>query len=268
MGQRARVPAVAARRARAAARRARAAARRARAAAPCGRGRRRSGQRRGGRRRRSRRRRRSGRRRRQQAQAAQVAARQAQQAARPVAATAGRRSEHRDHLRREPELRRPVRQVPRRARPERRGGSAGPPDGRPTSRRRIATARPCSPSCRRPGTASRRPGNPTVVTQAQTDNLPNAPFPIETGFDASTAAPTLTTLDVTRDMAHRFFENHMEINGGTNDMFAAWRRRRRAHDGPLGLQPVEALRAGAAVRAGRQLLRGAPSAARSSTTST
>jgi acid phosphatase len=65
-------------------------------------------------------------------------------------------------------------------------------------------------------------GNPTVVTQAQTDNLPNAPFPIETTFAAINGAPLLSTTDVTRDMAHRFFENQMEINGGTNDMFAAW----------------------------------------------
>ena len=64
-------------------------------------------------------------------------------------------------------------------------------------------------------------GNPTVVTQAQTDNLANAPFGLETGFVAN-GAPTLTTLDVTRDIAHRFFENIMEINGGTNDMFAAF----------------------------------------------
>ncbi|HEV3193033.1 MAG TPA: acid phosphatase, partial [Polyangiaceae bacterium] len=65
-------------------------------------------------------------------------------------------------------------------------------------------------------------GNPTVVTQAQTDNMPNAPFSIETGFQLVNGAAVLTTADVTRDMAHRFFENAMEINGGTNDMFAAW----------------------------------------------
>ena len=65
-------------------------------------------------------------------------------------------------------------------------------------------------------------GNPTVVTQAQTDNLLNAPFPLETTFMTVNGAPALTTLDVTRDMAHRFFENMMELNGGTNDMFAAW----------------------------------------------
>jgi acid phosphatase len=64
-------------------------------------------------------------------------------------------------------------------------------------------------------------GNPQVVTQAQSDNLPNGPFPIETAFSAASGV-TLTTTDVTRDLAHRFFENGMEINGGTNDMYAAW----------------------------------------------
>lgn len=64
-------------------------------------------------------------------------------------------------------------------------------------------------------------GNPQVVTQAQTDNLPNAPFSVESAF-TPVSGVTLTTGDVTRDMAHRFFENIMEINGGTNDMFAAW----------------------------------------------
>src|SRR5262249_8657426 len=66
-------------------------------------------------------------------------------------------------------------------------------------------------------------GNPTVLSQAFTDNMPNAPFPMETGYGAVNAgAPNLTTLDVTRDIAHRFFENIMEINGGTNDMFGAF----------------------------------------------
>jgi len=66
-------------------------------------------------------------------------------------------------------------------------------------------------------------GNPTVVPVELTDNLPNKPFSIETGFAAvNVGAPLLTTADVTRDMAHRFFENIMEINGGTNDMFGAW----------------------------------------------
>ena len=65
-------------------------------------------------------------------------------------------------------------------------------------------------------------GNPTVVTQAQSDNIPNAPFPMETIWSTINGAPLLTTLDVSRDIAHRFFEHQMELNGGSNDMFAAW----------------------------------------------
>jgi acid phosphatase len=64
-------------------------------------------------------------------------------------------------------------------------------------------------------------GNPTVVTEAQSDNLTNAPFEIENAYVAN-GAPTLATLDVTRDLTHRFFENQMELNGGSNDMFGAW----------------------------------------------
>ena len=60
-----------------------------------------------------------------------------------------------------------------------------------------------------------------VVTQAQSAGLPNQPFAIETAFKTSAGA-TLTTSTVTRDLAHRFFENQMQINGGKNDMFAAW----------------------------------------------
>jgi acid phosphatase len=64
-------------------------------------------------------------------------------------------------------------------------------------------------------------GNPTVVTEAQSDGLANAPFGIENAYVAN-GAPTLGTLDVTRDLTRRFFENQMELNGGSNDMFAAW----------------------------------------------
>ena len=64
-------------------------------------------------------------------------------------------------------------------------------------------------------------GNPKVVPEHMTDDLPNQPFSIERAFVADDGS-ALTTADVTRDMAHRFFENIMEINGGTNDMFGAW----------------------------------------------
>jgi acid phosphatase len=64
-------------------------------------------------------------------------------------------------------------------------------------------------------------GNPNVVTEAQSDGLANAPFAIENAYVAK-GGPTLGTADVTRDLTHRFFENQMELNGGKNDMFAAW----------------------------------------------
>ncbi|MBV8755817.1 MAG: acid phosphatase [Deltaproteobacteria bacterium] len=55
-----------------------------------------------------------------------------------------------------------------------------------------------------------------AITQAQSDNLPNAPFSLEstyTGFNNST---------ITRDLYHRFFENQMQLDGGKNDLFAGW----------------------------------------------
>ena len=64
-------------------------------------------------------------------------------------------------------------------------------------------------------------GQIPVVTQAQSAGLANAPFAIETAFQASSGA-TLAPSTVTRDLYHRFYENQMEINGGKNDMFAAW----------------------------------------------
>ncbi|WP_185731581.1 acid phosphatase [Burkholderia glumae] len=56
-----------------------------------------------------------------------------------------------------------------------------------------------------------------AVTEAATANLPNAPFAIDdpNGFN--------TGINVTtRDLYHRFYENQMQINGGKNNMFAAW----------------------------------------------
>jgi acid phosphatase len=58
-------------------------------------------------------------------------------------------------------------------------------------------------------------GQTPVVTEAQSDGLPNKPFSIEDTYG-------LTTAIKTRDLYHRFFENQMSINGGKNDMFAAW----------------------------------------------
>ncbi|MFT3803043.1 MAG: acid phosphatase [Burkholderiaceae bacterium] len=65
------------------------------------------------------------------------------------------------------------------------------------------------------------PGQAKVVTQAQSAGLPNAPFRVETAFE-KTAGVTLDTGTNTRDLYHRFFEHQMQINGGKNDMFAAY----------------------------------------------
>ena len=66
-------------------------------------------------------------------------------------------------------------------------------------------------------------GSSVVITAAQSAGLKNAPFSIETGFVASAGAGAkLDTTTVTRDLYHRFFENQMAINGGKNDLFAAW----------------------------------------------
>jgi acid phosphatase len=66
-------------------------------------------------------------------------------------------------------------------------------------------------------------GSSVVITAAQSAGLKNAPFSIETAFTAAAGAGAkLDTTTVTRDLYHRFFENQMSINGGKNDMFAAW----------------------------------------------
>jgi acid phosphatase len=60
------------------------------------------------------------------------------------------------------------------------------------------------------------PGFMPVITQAMSDNLPNAPYAMgETysGFGLST---------ITHDLVHRFFENQMQLDGGKNDRFAAY----------------------------------------------
>ncbi|QWF69673.1 acid phosphatase [Methylomonas paludis] len=67
-------------------------------------------------------------------------------------------------------------------------------------------------------------GQTPVVTQAQTTGVwPNAPFQLD---DPSSVAKygysTVSANEITRDLYHRFFENQMQIDGGKNDLFAAW----------------------------------------------
>jgi acid phosphatase len=64
-------------------------------------------------------------------------------------------------------------------------------------------------------------GYEPVVTQAESAGLPNAPFSIERAFTPQSNV-TLSTATVTRDLYHRFYEHQMQINGGTNDGYAAW----------------------------------------------
>ena len=55
-----------------------------------------------------------------------------------------------------------------------------------------------------------------AIAQAASDNIPNAPYALPAqyaGFDNTT---------ITRDLYHRFFENQMQIDGGYNDLFAAY----------------------------------------------
>jgi acid phosphatase len=55
-----------------------------------------------------------------------------------------------------------------------------------------------------------------AITQAMSDGLTNAPYglaDVYPGFDSTY---------ITRDLYHRFFENQMQIDGGYNDMFAAY----------------------------------------------
>ncbi|WP_041741024.1 acid phosphatase [Collimonas fungivorans] len=61
-------------------------------------------------------------------------------------------------------------------------------------------------------------GQSTVITQAQSANLPNKPFQID---DVNSPIAMSSTV-ITRDLVHRFFNNQMQINGGKNDKFAAY----------------------------------------------
>ncbi len=62
-----------------------------------------------------------------------------------------------------------------------------------------------------------KPGASPAVTEAESANLPNAPFSVEAAFAQKVNGNT-----VTHDLVHRFYENQMQIDGGKNDMFAAW----------------------------------------------
>jgi acid phosphatase len=58
------------------------------------------------------------------------------------------------------------------------------------------------------------------IAQAATSNLPNAPFSIDAGDPGRGFSVPLSV--ATRDVVHRFYQNQMQIDGGANDLFAAW----------------------------------------------
>jgi phospholipase C len=67
---------------------------------------------------------------------------------------------------------------------------------------------------------------PVNLTQAQTAaylNTFNHPYTYLALFQSNNNLNNNTPLQyTTRDMFHRFYENQMQINGGKNDMYAAW----------------------------------------------
>jgi acid phosphatase len=60
-------------------------------------------------------------------------------------------------------------------------------------------------------------GKEYLIKEDQIANLPNAPYKLT---DAE--GQPLPEAIVTRDLAHQFYHNQMQINGGRNDGFAAW----------------------------------------------
>ncbi len=63
---------------------------------------------------------------------------------------------------------------------------------------------------------------PLTVTEAQSAGLANRPFLLN-GPNALAGSGVVVPVDVmTRNLVHRYYNNIMQINGGTNDGFAAW----------------------------------------------
>lgn len=55
------------------------------------------------------------------------------------------------------------------------------------------------------------------VTQAETEGLPNQPFAVDDPDGFNLSLDTMTT-----DLVHRFYQNQMQIAGGSNNGFVAW----------------------------------------------
>jgi acid phosphatase len=65
-------------------------------------------------------------------------------------------------------------------------------------------------------------GQAVTLTQAQSAGLPNRPFRIDDPAGLNGTGIVLDPSVVTRDLVHRFYNNVMQISGGSNDRFAAY----------------------------------------------
>ncbi|MDE2202883.1 MAG: acid phosphatase [Burkholderiaceae bacterium] len=65
-------------------------------------------------------------------------------------------------------------------------------------------------------------GQSVTVTQAQTTGWANKMFQIDDPAGVNGTGIVVPQSVITRDLWHRFYQNQMQINGGKNDMFAAY----------------------------------------------
>ncbi|MBC7954463.1 MAG: acid phosphatase, partial [Cytophagales bacterium] len=65
-------------------------------------------------------------------------------------------------------------------------------------------------------------GQPVTLTQAQSAGLPNAMFQIDDPKGVGQSGVVVPANVTTRDLVHRYYNNIMQINGGSNDRFAAY----------------------------------------------
>ena len=74
------------------------------------------------------------------------------------------------------------------------------------------------------GVTSGAPAAPVPVTETQTASYLqfNHPYSIQSLYNFQSSADTNPLQYTNRDLYHRFYENQMQINGGANNMFAAW----------------------------------------------
>jgi acid phosphatase len=75
------------------------------------------------------------------------------------------------------------------------------------------------------GVLAGAPIAPVVLTQGQTAtflNMFNHPYDVGVLYQAAGASDADPLRYANRDLYHRFYEHQMQINGGANNMFAAW----------------------------------------------